>query len=80
MRGQEFAGLQDIAQALNVDDSLELFKMEKNCADKQKHFDANVQMRGQELAGHQDIAQVLNDDDSLELFGKASGGASSLFQ
>jgi len=71
--------LGDTGEAL-LEDKKFVQDLEKNCAEKQKLFDANVQMRGQELAALQDTIKVLNDDDSLELFKKTLPGASSFLQ
>jgi len=71
--------LGDTAEGL-VEDKKFLADLDKNCAEKQKLYEENVNYRSQELAALADTIKVLNDDDALELFKKTLPGASSFVQ
>jgi hypothetical protein len=47
-----------------------LANLKKNCADKQKEFDANTANRAQEIEAISMAIQILNEDDALDVFKK----------
>lgn len=62
-----------------VEDKKFLADLDKNCAEKESLFTANVNLRTQELAALADTIKLLNEDDALELFKKTLPGASASF-
>jgi len=63
-----------------MEDRKFLADLDKNCANKEKFFAANVQGRAAEIQALADTIKVLNDDDALELFKKTLPSASSFMQ
>jgi hypothetical protein len=62
------------------DTSKLLADLEKDCANKQKEFEAVKASRADELVALADTIKMINDDDALELFKKAIPSASSFMQ
>merc|ERR1740130_171186 len=62
------------------DTSKLLADLEKECANKQKEFEAVKISRAEELVALADTIKMINDDDALELFKKAIPSASSFMQ
>merc|ERR1719160_1461504 len=54
--------------------------LKKNCATKQKEWDARQKLRAEEVAAISDTIEMLNGDDALELFKKTMPSAAALIQ
>jgi hypothetical protein len=65
------------AEAALIEDKKFLEDMEKNCATKEKEWEAVKATRAEELVALADTVKVLNDDDALELFKKTLPGSAS---
>jgi len=61
--------IEDTMEALEEDKKF-LADLEKNCATKQKEWDARSKMRAEEILAIADTIRILNDDDALDLFKK----------
>jgi hypothetical protein len=66
-------------EAAKVEDVKFKADLEKNCAAKQKEWDAIVASRADELVALSETIKLLNDDEALELFKKTLPSASSSF-
>merc|ERR1719298_205828 len=53
-----------------IEDKKFVADLEKNCASKQKEWDARSKMRAEEILAIADTIKILNDDDALDLFKK----------
>merc|ERR1719230_2015044 len=54
--------------------------LKKNCATKQKEWEARQKLRAEEVAAISDTIEMLNGDDALELFKKTMPSAAALIQ
>merc|ERR550514_632325 len=69
--------LTDTEEAL-IGDKQFLADLQKNCASKEKEWDAACKARADELLALQETIKILNDDDALDLFKKTLPSASFL--
>merc|ERR1719159_83079 len=67
----------DTASSLAEDKKM-LADLKKNCALKEKEFEASCKTRQEELLALADTIKILNDDDALDLFKKTLPSASFL--
>merc|ERR1719456_337495 len=78
---QAKADLESTTKAVAEDTEFKA-NLKKNCATKQKEWDARCKLRAQEIEAISDTIELLNSDDALELFKKTlpSAAAASLIQ
>eukprot|EP00746_Dinoflagellata_sp_MGD_P140490 gnl/MRDRNA2_/MRDRNA2_73729_c0_seq1.p1 gnl/MRDRNA2_/MRDRNA2_73729_c0~~gnl/MRDRNA2_/MRDRNA2_73729_c0_seq1.p1 ORF type:complete len:716 (-),score=266.05 gnl/MRDRNA2_/MRDRNA2_73729_c0_seq1:276-2423(-) len=69
--------LDDTTKAM-LEDKKFLADLEKNCAAKEKEYEASCKTRQEELLALADTIKILNDDDALDLFKKTLPSASFL--
>merc|ERR1719395_399449 len=76
---QAKADLQSTTKAVAEDTDFKA-NLAKNCATKQKEWDARCKLRAEEIKAISDTIEMLNSDDALELFKKTLPSASAFIQ